>query len=258
LPGRSSAAPLDKREHVLRINSMDMKKLRRPRKFLIVFIIAGFAFFGLAFKFYENKFGQIGATTTIWGEFGSYFGGVLGPVFNFLTFIGLLWTISLNYEQLSLFFEEKERQKIQDKKEDLYKVIESIHNKLGNVLEEKLFCDCKVFLIFTELNVDTINNKNICFNDLIADDIIKLDLNSINSNYHIQLVGITRLILALQMYVLEYEKLSNDRILSGYYRIYYLDVAFLLEKLKMLDKHTFDFYNDLSFERNLLRVKMTE
>lgn len=236
---------------------MDIKEIRRPRKFLIVFIIAGVVFFWLTLKFYKDKFGQLGATTTIWGEFGSYFGGVLGPVFSFLAFIGLLWTISLNYEQLSILFEEKERQKTQNKTEDLYKLIESIHNKLTSILKDKLFCDGKVFLIYTELNADTTNDKTLCFNDLIADDIAKLDLPSITSNYHIQLVGIARLILALQMYVLEYEKMSNDRILSGYYRIYYLDVAFLLEKLKMIDKLTFDFYNDLSFERNLLRVKIT-
>lgn len=234
---------------------MDIRKIRRPRKFLIFFIVAGFVFVWLTFKFYEKTFGQLRATTTVWGEFGSYFGGVLGPIFSFLAFIGLLWTISLNYEQLSFLSEEKDRQKMLEKKEDLYKVIESIHNKLSNILREKLFCDAKVFQIFTDIAADTSNQKNTSFMALIS-DVQKLDLASITNNYHIELVGITRLVLALKMYVLEYEKLSNDRILSGFYRIYYLDVAFLLEKLKMIDQATFDFYDDLSFERNLLKVKI--
>jgi len=237
---------------------MDFEKFRKPRKFLLVFVFAGFGFFWLVISEYINKFGQIGSTTTNWGEFGSYFGGTLGPLYTFLTFIALLWTISLSYEQLSIMFDEKERQKIQNKKNDLYKVIESIHNKLSVSLTEKIFCDSKAFLIYTQIDADIANINTTSFYDLLAEAIDRLDLKSLGSNYHVQLVGFARLILALKMYVLEYEKLSNDRILSGYYRIYYLDVAFLLEKLKIIDQDTFDFFNDLSFERNLLRVKMTE
>lgn len=234
---------------------MDIRKIRKPRKFLIVFVLAGFVFLGLTVKLYEETFGHLRASTTVWGEFGSFFGGVLGPIFSFLAFIGLLWTISLNYEQLSFLSDEKDRQRVLEKKEDLYKVIESIHNRLNNTLKENLFCEVNTFKMYTDIAADTSDQKNTSFMDLIS-DIPGLDLSSIVDNYHVELVGITRLILALKMYASEYENISNDRILSGFYRMYYLDVAFLLQKLKMIDQTTFDFYDDLSFERNLLKVRI--
>lgn len=46
-----------------------------------------------------------------WGQFGDFLGGTTNPILAFLTFIGVLWTISITYEQ---FDNEKSRQKVED------------------------------------------------------------------------------------------------------------------------------------------------
>lgn len=38
--------------------------------------------------------------TTAWADFGTYFGGVLGPIFGFLAFMGVLFTLVLQARQL--------------------------------------------------------------------------------------------------------------------------------------------------------------
>jgi hypothetical protein len=46
-----------------------------------------------------------------WGQFGDFVGGVTSPLLSFLTFVGVLWTISITYEQ---FNNQKSRQEIDD------------------------------------------------------------------------------------------------------------------------------------------------
>ena len=52
--------------------------------------------------------------TSVWGEFGDYFGGVLNPIFSFLAFTGVLFTVYLQARQLDIArdhanFEELQR-----------------------------------------------------------------------------------------------------------------------------------------------------
>lgn len=82
----------------------------RRKLFALAFI--GFVMVISAIGFYVKTFG-----TTIlkdhekWGQFGDFLGGTTNPLLAFLTFLGVLWTISITYEQ---FNNQKQRQDIED------------------------------------------------------------------------------------------------------------------------------------------------
>ena len=75
------------------------------------------AFIGLVIvisviAFYARTFGpNILEDHEKWGQFGDFLGGTTNPILAFLTFLGVLWTISITYEQ---FNNQKSRQDIVD------------------------------------------------------------------------------------------------------------------------------------------------
>lgn len=74
--------------------------------------------------FYYYNFHQLGLSndTSIWGEFGDFFGGTANPIFSFLTVVLLLLTVSLQSKQLKLSKSELEqtRQELQKAAEAQY------------------------------------------------------------------------------------------------------------------------------------------
>lgn len=44
--------------------------------------------------------GSVSPDPSIWGSFGDYFGGILNPLFAFLAFLGVLWSIEMQNQQL--------------------------------------------------------------------------------------------------------------------------------------------------------------
>lgn len=65
-------------------------------------------------KFAAQSGYSLSEKTSVWGEFGDYFGGVLNPIFSFLAFTGVLFTVFLQARQLDIArdhanFEELQR-----------------------------------------------------------------------------------------------------------------------------------------------------
>lgn len=82
------------------------------RKKLFALGFVGFVIVTSAIGFYAKTFGtDILEDYEKWGQFGDFLGGTTNPVLAFLTFLGVLWTISITYEQ---FNNEKSRQEIED------------------------------------------------------------------------------------------------------------------------------------------------
>lgn len=76
-------------------------KLWQPFKEEPVLIIAVLAFV-LAWGVYKYHFqGGFSTSHVVWSEFGSYFGGLLSPVFAFLAFVVLVRTLRVNQKELS-------------------------------------------------------------------------------------------------------------------------------------------------------------
>ncbi len=67
-----------------------------------IIIVYGFYFFNFFSEF------KLSDQTGVWGTFGDYVGGILNPIFGFLTLIALLLTLNLQREQLKISNEELE------------------------------------------------------------------------------------------------------------------------------------------------------
>lgn len=82
------------------------------RKKLYALACIGFVIVVAAIGFYVKTFGtEILEDHEIWGQFGDFLGGTTNPLLAFLTFLGVLWTISITYDQ---FNNQKSRQDIED------------------------------------------------------------------------------------------------------------------------------------------------
>lgn len=82
----------------------------RKKLFALAFI--GLVIVTSAIGFYVKKFGtDIIVDHEKWGQFGDFLGGTTNPLLAFLTFLGVLWTISIAYDQ---FNNAKSRQDIED------------------------------------------------------------------------------------------------------------------------------------------------
>lgn len=88
-----------------KINEYDENKI----DFIVYKIIAGLIFFFVVL-FYALKFGTYADDKVIanWGAMGDYFGGMLNPIFAFMSFLALLATIKIQTRELSASRREME------------------------------------------------------------------------------------------------------------------------------------------------------
>lgn len=56
---------------------------------------------GFLFLYFYQFGGRLSASTQVWGEFGEYVGGVIGPLLSFAAFLALLLTIRLQIQQIN-------------------------------------------------------------------------------------------------------------------------------------------------------------
>ncbi|HHN8407519.1 TPA: putative phage abortive infection protein [Morganella morganii] len=120
-------------------------------------ILIMFVSFGLyLFKFHS----PLSNNHTKWGEFGSYFGGITGPLVSVMAFIGLLKSISLTKKQFE---------------------IQSQENTFFNLLN---FHSSKVTKIYSEASGKTDAFKYLCekYNEIYESRCITVALNGIVKN----------------------------------------------------------------------------
>ena len=73
---------------------------------------------------------SVSSDQAVWGQFGDYLGGVLNPIFGFLAFVGVLWTLHLQATQLSLLKHQAELEEIQ-------RLLASISSEADTLLSHK-------------------------------------------------------------------------------------------------------------------------
>lgn len=110
----------------------------KPKSLKIVIIISiALCIFGIfgVFGAYIFHFGRLSNFTLssspdTWGAFGSYSGGLLGPFFALIAFIGVLFTILLQKKQLDIA-------KKQAQLEELQRVISTVSKTIDEILNDK-------------------------------------------------------------------------------------------------------------------------
>ncbi len=81
--------------YIFTLVSKDTMKNKYPIALIVGFLV-GVVPLGLYFYRFNS---ELSFKHNVWGEFGSLYGGVLGPCFAFLAFIGLLWNLDITKRQ---------------------------------------------------------------------------------------------------------------------------------------------------------------
>lgn len=83
-----------------------------------LWVFAAAAFVGVAAVgfIYGSHFTSLSEDHKVWGEFGSFFGGVVTPILAFCSFITLLYTVHIQRKELSLTRQELELSRLHQKR----------------------------------------------------------------------------------------------------------------------------------------------
>lgn len=190
----------------------------------------------------------------IWGQFGDFFGGLLNPIYAFLAFLALLYTIAIQATELKLATTEFARQadsmqkqldhnRLSAEKEDLFKIIKDIDDDLESILQtvvspEHSEPELRVQHIIHEgFRLRHTPNKSDSYENFIV--LAKSSGSIVESVY-------LRLALAagsLYRYLNMYRVISNDSsYVADYFRYKHFMVGQLLKDVGNVDKEIYEFF----------------
>jgi uncharacterized membrane protein len=125
------------------------------RFILLVSLIFGFLAFGIIFCIYVYgggfKYGLSGNNAD-WGAFGNYFGGLLGSIFGFFSFVLLFVTVLQQEKQLEKVFDESLKQ-------NHLKYMEVTNEDIRYLLQRKLSCKNGTYIEFGDLVLGSESNE---------------------------------------------------------------------------------------------------
>ncbi|ELJ8717711.1 hypothetical protein RUK98_003412 [Vibrio cholerae] len=100
--------------------------------FSSIFVVACFyvLFFGVIHQF------PLSSDTVVWGAFGSYFGGIIGPILSFLAFVILAKTLILQQETFRSQNKEQARQRLYSEIELCCSNLEKLEKQFDTILHE--------------------------------------------------------------------------------------------------------------------------
>lgn len=216
-----------------------LKSYANPRLFLVILGLLGLTLMSVVFYVYDKKVNfSIMFGPAEWGQFGDFVGGVTNPLLAFLTFVGVLWTISLTHD-------ERKGQDIQDKKNDIFRVIEIIHSEcidLLRVSRNSSAFDCfespKQLIEFLKNCPVVVGDNSNKTNWYLFYDAFKGDIKDLTYKLYM-----------MKSLLSEFENLSNNYYVSDYYKAFY---GRYIEKLHMIgilkDDALASFYTDIIHE----------
>jgi len=229
---------------------------------LVAALIIGVLVFGVYFANFNNGLSDSQAD---WGAFGDFIGGVLNPLFGFLTLFALILTLILQNRQLAvtkddLLLSREELKKTSDAlgesrdiaaaqaahienqamKEDIYRIITRIDDDIESLAKRKIqlvwmnngqksVCNLTLFNIFgLEKTVPVYEG-------------IDFDQRSWKST-HTALEPLIRLLVEFKDYLGAYESLAGDS-LTGHFKNRLSEVCWDLYQKEHLDVSVYDFFS---------------
>ena len=117
------------------------------------------------FTFGPNSGFSLSPTDGAWSNFGSYIGGVLGPVFSFLAFAGVLLTVWLQAQQL-------DESRAQANLQEIQRVLSSLATRIDELLaqvpnEQMAECDQPIRWSCDQAWRWSLNNELAVFGDTL-------------------------------------------------------------------------------------------
>lgn len=181
-----------------------------------------------------------------WGQLGDYFGGLLNPVFGFLSLLGLLVTLFLNQRELKITQIEAaatraatERQaqhmETESKKNEFIKVIEQIHQELSELLERRI------------VSVDeTGKEKEYFYGQVLSQTelfyIIPHKVQGRSRGFH----AIGERLAELSEYLYRYSELSENSTVPSFYRRRYAGFVAALQKSEYIEEKCASYFSCFS------------
>lgn len=208
-----------------------MKKL-----WLFLLGLLGFLVIASSLLFFFSKVGMsIMSGQAEWGQFGDYLGGTTNPILAFLTFVGVLWTISLTHDDLQKTIEMNKQQKVSEQKETIYRIVERIYLELKELLSKE---------------VDNHNSKEgipvpvtVALQVAISDSISRSGIwEQVKKDNYSDLLIIHDLLTQLKFYLTKYDSLAGDDLLSAYYKRYFVVVAMHLKHFQIIPEDLYEYY----------------
>lgn len=103
------------------------------RKSFLYIILAGvLAAITITVCVYGKNFGNsLSVEHVRWGEFGDYFGGILNPIFALFAFLGVLWSLDIQFKQVGQLAKDR-------RGEEILVVVKDIDSRIHEILQENI------------------------------------------------------------------------------------------------------------------------
>lgn len=206
----------------------------------------------ISFYIYFFRGNTLSGDPANWAYLGDYVGGLLGPIFGYLSFLLLVFTLKLSHK-------EKESIERREKKEEWLSLVKHVEALIKEYLDQRVEALCPTDLKFMrkisyeKLLVDVVYSmKTNCFETKNPNAILKrlIIYNPLTVN------DFSKLATHFESYAIYLEKYSNylletDPAIIDHYFITYDQTIVALDQINMLTKESKNIYNRLGMSWDL-------
>jgi hypothetical protein len=204
---------------------------------LVLCAFAYFINFGLVMKY------PVSPNQNDWGTFGDFLGGVLNPIYAFLAFIGVIYTVLLQKRQLT---DIKTQQKLEEIQQLIFGVSETIDKILFEQKHNYKDVEFNVFTLLRSISDDSIRIEldpghpiSCIYGDVRSNvvELISFDLAYISEQ-------LSHLVWCIEIY----EKNHGSTEIADFYNGKFRNVVFMMKQINQLhleDLETFFKVNDV-------------
>lgn len=235
-------------------NARPDPRYESPKALVVLGLFGAFVLFSAvaAYAFFFSR-QKVVADTEVWAQFGDYVGGVAGPLIAFLAFIGLLWTIRINYVELkhsrealqqnnSIAAERSRREYREAQKADVYRVIQPLTRRIDDLLRAPLQVPPQQA---TLSGVVKLPQGSFVLGDLFSDSaLVRGDHGNAAARENTPLLEeLGHRIDELEPYLRAYERLAGDEFYTGYFKRRFQEAVRFLSLHNVIRRQdTLDFF----------------
>lgn len=199
---------------------------------LIPIVVIGFYIYRLAIPAGFELSGDV----EDWSAFGGYIGGVLGPIYAFLAFGGVLLTVYLQRQQIEQLNKQANLEELQRLISSISQKIDEFFNKTPKVVPQKLQGRTNPFTIFSMLaagGTAALRKPKDYIDEANNNEIIAAVKSSVSSELSIIAIELHQLTWCFQ----EYTKAGGNIIVVEFYRKRYEAAVCWMDLLEFFEEH---------------------
>lgn len=205
---------------------------------LVLAVLLATAAIGLyVYKFaFPNNF-ELSSNLETWSHFGGYVGGVLGPIFAFLAFIGVLATVHLQHRQIVQMKKQSHIDELQRLISGISTRIDDALNSSPSVLPEQFNNRDHPFNIWRMVSAAgtaALKSANDPANAATYSEVINSVKYSVSHEINSITIEINQLIWCLEQYL----KIGGSDVIENYYKKRYEVLICWLDSINLIDNYS--------------------